>query len=182
MSPSRIESNPTAWPKIRYWQHTLNHMDRLGILGSDLCVMMDGLDVFPIQDPKRLHEVYKSFFADSKEGIMFAGDHKCHPFCQEEGCWKWGNGHVYKTATGKDVRGEEMCERMAELSPEGPAKYVCGGLFAGRCSLVRTMLNRVDEVIKEDGMVLAGEWKHGEKEKLEITFDDDQLPPGMSAV
>jgi hypothetical protein len=32
---SRSQTNPTAWPKIRYWQHTLNHM--VSGLSSNTC-------------------------------------------------------------------------------------------------------------------------------------------------
>jgi hypothetical protein len=137
---------------VRYWQHSLNYPARIGIDEDiDLCVMMDGLDVFPVASVERLHTAYRDFFAESREGIMFAGDTKCHPFCQEEGCWKWGNGHKYKMANGELVPGQDMCPRMAELSPKGPAKYICAGLFVGRCKLVRRMMNLVDSVIAEDG-------------------------------
>jgi hypothetical protein len=54
-------------------------------------------------------------------------------------------------ANDEEVRGEDMCDRMAQESPNGPAKFVCGGLYVGRCKLVRKMLNRVDDVIKQDG-------------------------------
>jgi hypothetical protein len=179
--PKRMESNPTgaplstdlrvltnclAWPKVRYWQHSLNNMERLGIHEDDLCVMMDGMDVLPVADPEGLFAAYDSFFSGD-DGIMFTGtsrlrpsldaltlpslgDKKCHPFCQEKGCWKYGNDYSYKMANGEMVRGEDMCERLAQEA-SGPAKYVCGGLFVGRCKLVRKMLNRVDDVIKEDG-------------------------------
>ena len=43
-----------------------------------------------------------------------------------------------------------MCKKLAEKS-SGPAKYVCGGLYVGRCSLVQKMLRLVDEVIEQDG-------------------------------
>jgi hypothetical protein len=150
VSPPRIPSDATAWPKIRYWQHTLNHMSRLGIAPDDLCVMMDGSDVFPVADTNELHRAFTTFFDGGPEGIMFAADTVCHPFCQDKGCWKWGAGHTFTMASGRQVKSEDMCTRMAELAP-GPAKYVCGGLFMGRCKLVRDMLNHVDDVIKEDG-------------------------------
>ena len=52
-------------------------------------------------------------------------------------------------AAGKKVRGEDMCEAMAERST-GPSKYLCAGLFVGRCRLVRQMFNHVDDVVKQD--------------------------------
>ena len=42
------QANPTAWPKIRFWQHTLNNADAFGIqLHTDLWVcacMCSGCD------------------------------------------------------------------------------------------------------------------------------------------
>ena len=52
-------------------------------------------------------------------------------------------------AAGNKVRGEDMCEAMAERST-GPSKYLCAGLFVGRCRLVRQMFNHVDDVVKQD--------------------------------
>jgi hypothetical protein len=72
-----------------------------------------------------------------------------HPFCQEKGCWKWGRTKKYTLNEGDEVTGEEMCPRMAALAPAGPSKYLCAGLFVGRCKLVRKMLNYVDSLIPE---------------------------------
>jgi hypothetical protein len=49
-------------------------MDRLGIDEDDLCVMLDGMDVFPVAEPEGLFEVYKTFFSGAPEGILFAGE------------------------------------------------------------------------------------------------------------
>jgi hypothetical protein len=50
---------------------------RLGIDENDLCVGMDGLDVFAVAPVKKLHKAYHEFFAGGPDGIMFAGDTKC---------------------------------------------------------------------------------------------------------
>ena len=49
-------------------------MDRLGIDEDDLCVMLDGMVVFPVAEPEGLFEVYKTFFSGAPEGILFAGE------------------------------------------------------------------------------------------------------------
>jgi hypothetical protein len=107
-APKRIRTDNTAWPKIRFWQHSLNHPKRLGIEEDDLCLVMDGLDVFPVNDVNELHEAYATFFKGSQEGIMFAGDTKCHPFCQKEfpECWHWSRGKRDSPALATRVASE----------------------------------------------------------------------------
>jgi hypothetical protein len=54
----------------------MNYPERLGIAENDICLVMDGLDVFPVNDVNKLHKAYADFFQDGEEGIMFAGDTK----------------------------------------------------------------------------------------------------------
>lgn len=137
-----ISANPTAWPKIRFWQHTLNRAAELGIRDNDLCVAADGLDVLPTRDAADL--LQPKYFP---KGIVFSADSVCHPFCTTDGCWSWGLGHVYRGADGP-VRGELVCDKLKSLSH---GKFLCAGLYMGRCSLIRKLLNRLDDIIREDG-------------------------------
>jgi hypothetical protein len=173
-SEATTPANPTAWPKIRFWQHTLNHADHYGIdLAKDLCVMMDGLDVMPVSNTSLLRGIYSHFYPDKqREGILFAGDSVCHPFCvdRQDGCWYWGEGYTYDMERGA-VPGDRMCAEQAALADAsaqargevaGPNKYICGGLFMGRCKLIHKMLNLVDDVIAKDG-AKAGYFDQGGK-------------------
>ena len=57
------------------------------------------------------------------------------------------------------IPGDKMCTEQAARVKNSTAKteaggmhpYICGGLFMGRCWLIKKMLNLVDEVIAQDG-------------------------------